>query len=170
MLAETFPGWMEVTADAVRRAVEDADRPAAPKHGTRSILFMARQLRRAIRLLHTQIRDEIDSGVEATSFVTHFAPVAESLGSLHSKLETILSRVSEPALRGLHGRLKQILQASESEVFETRRWLAKYLAAARKPLPPLDQESLRRGRADAADGRTENVVNAIARLEAGGDL
>jgi hypothetical protein len=171
MLAETLPGpWMEATADAVDRAVENVIQANPTRRATRWAVFLAKELFRATVVLQKMMRDEIDAGVEATSFAAEAAPWARQLDQAYARLERVLQRMPSRASDSGRRRVRELLLASERQLFEARQYLAKYLEAAQKPLPCINQESLRRGRADAAAGRTEKVQDALDRLEADGEV
>ena len=170
MQAEVLPGWAEMTADAVGRAVENAQTSATPRRSTKEALFLARELHRAVLALRGAIREETALGVETKSFATEFTPVARAFDDLLLKIRSLLDKTPRGTNGAVRRRLTDKLRVIETEVIDARQYLAKYLNAARKPLPPLDQESLRRGREDAAAGRMEDVRDVIGRLEAGGDL
>ena len=116
------------------------------------------------------IRREIAAGVEAQAFAAEYGPVADSLDLLAEKVRLLAAEISAKAEKRLARKLASRLGRIEDDIAETRVYLAKFLRAAAAPLPPLDEESLRRGREDAAAGRTEDVRDIIGRLRSGEEV
>ncbi len=170
MQTEVLPGWAEMTADAVGRALENARTSSTPRRTAREALFLARQLHRTVLALRAAIREETAQGVEAGAFAVEFGPVAQAFDDLLPKIGLLLDKVPQQTNGKLRRRLMDKLRLIETEVIDAKQYLAKYLEAVKKPLPPLDSETLRRGREDAAAGRMEDVREVIGRLEAGGEL
>lgn len=68
------------------------------------------------------------------------------------------------------GRTVANLRAMSADVAATRDRLAEYLAIAKAPRSPVDPNSLRRGREDAAAGRVEDGRALMERIRAGEDF
>jgi hypothetical protein len=170
MSADVLPQWMKATADTFGRTFDKADPAQTPSRTTRVLLFLGKELHRATRALRNGIKTEIANGVEAAAFVAEYEPVAKSLEGLLGTLRRLAQQVSERAQGRLASRLLARLGRIEDEVTETRAYLVRFLQKAKAPLPPLDPESLRRGREDAAAGRVEDSRVILQRLQSGGDL
>ena len=167
MLAEVIPEWMKDTADTFGRAFDEASSAQVSDRRAKVLLFLARELRRASRTLRAVVRSEIANGLEAKTFVAEYDPVISSLDHLLTTIRGIGKRIPEKVKSPLGRKLLFRVARIEDEVVETRDYVAKFLHRAKTPLRPFDQESLRRGREDAAAGRVEDVQAIIERLQHG---
>ncbi len=170
MLAEVLPEWMKDTADTFDRAFDSTNSEPTSIRQAKVLVFLTKELHRAIRILRVVVRSEIANGVEAKSFVAEYDPVANSLNLLLGKLRLLAQKIPAKASGPLARRLLTRLGKIEDDVAETQDYLAKFLKQAVNPLPPLDRESIGRGREDVAAGRVEDLQIIIERLQAGGEL
>ena len=166
MSAAVLPEWMEGDSGDHRTCIQPDGFRQGPSREPSSILFLAKVLHRAIRIL----RSDLDKGIEPYLLVAQSENTTNSLNRILKTLSDVADSIPQqfrgPIARKLLARIRRI----ESEVVKLQAHLEKYLQAAKTPLPPLDMDSIRRGRADVAAGRVEDSHDICQRIRLGGDL
>jgi hypothetical protein len=165
MSAVVLPDWMTGTAETIERAFSHADSTQTPNREPASILFLASVLRRAIRI----VRNELNEGLEASLLVAQHASTSGALEHIQKSLRDVAATIPNQFRGHVARRLLARMRRIENDVVETQEFLAKCLDAARAPRPPLDVESIRRGRSDVAAGRVEDSQVICNRIRSGGD-
>lgn len=170
MLVEVLPEWTNDTADRLSRAVDRTSLPKPPESERRVLLFMSKQVYRSILAIRNMVRGATKHGFEAKSFIASFEPVADALAELEPRIDHIEQNLRTKTWSPLTSKLLASIVTSKDELVETRAYLAKFLKAAKAPLPPINPESIRRGLDDAAAGRVQDSLAILKRLQSGGDF
>jgi len=167
MTTQTLPEIVTWAAKTAALAADSEEETALPRQAVEDAHAVYRIARTAVAEFKTNLEGKLLAGMEAKQLIAVYGPVAATFDECLAKLRPFLERHQG---RYEKGELGSILVAIERDLSDVRDRLAKYLAAAKLPIPPIDLESLKRGRADATAGRVESSRDILERLQAGGDF
>jgi hypothetical protein len=164
-----LPVFAQGVVETVARALKTGDVAQWTDEEAMEGVALCRQTVAMLRAVRRQAERELDKGVEAKAFVAAYEPVLGLTVEL-APLKRLDERVTGLDLPALRRAFRDEVRAVVEEGDELIAFLQSAVSHAQAPPRPVDSARLAQGLADAAAGRTRDLGDLLARLQAGEDL
>lgn len=167
MTTQTLPEIATWAAETAAQAADGVEELALSRQALEDAHARYRIARAAVAEFKVNLKGKLLAGMEAKQFISVYEPVLATFDQCLDKLRPYLEKHQN---KYGEDELSRTLKTIESDLSDIRELLAKHLVAAQRPIPPIDAESLERGRADVAAGRVEDSRDILKRLQAGEEV